>query len=230
MKRYFYIIFILIFSTHYAYGRPVHHSRGHSINHLLLRSFIHSFWNPMFPPSHASLIRQNKEIDRIGLHRIKNDKELTELVNSGALVPLPLNSHLTVDPRLPVNRRYCRPWTAEFLTNLSDDFYAKFGSPIRVNSAVRTVEVQKKLLKYNPNAAPISGDSASSHLAGLTVDLERKNLTIEQVRFIEVKLLPLQNQGLIEIEEEHRELCFHIMVSGRYGDFSESNENFYNLN
>ena len=71
--------------------------------------------------------------------------------------------------------------------------------------------------RWNPNAAPISGETASSHLAGLTVDLERKRLTEAQSQWIEQALLPLKMRNLVEVEEEYREFCFHIMVSGDYG-------------
>jgi hypothetical protein len=132
-------------------------------------------------------------------------------------VPIPVNGHLVVDKRLPANRRYCRPWTAQFLTDLSAAFYAKFHEPIMVDSAVRTVEVQRKLRRWNGNAAPAEGETASSHLAGLTVDLARRRMTPEQAHWVELYLSPLHAQGIVEIEEEYRQLCFHIMVGGNYG-------------
>ena len=169
-----------------------------------------------FLPDHESQIRQNAEIDRLGLTRIQNDYELRQLISKGELVPIPVGLHLRVDPKLPANRRYVRPWTAQFLTDLSDQFYEEFHTYIQVNSAVRTVEFQKKLQRRNKNAAPPVGEKASSHLAGLTVDLERRRLTKEQVKFIEAKLVALNNNNLVEVIEEFRQLCFHVMVSGRY--------------
>lgn len=171
----------------------------------------------MFPPTHESQLRQNEEINRLQLPRIKNDQELKELIQSGELVPLPIGKHLTVDNRLPINRRYCRPWTAKFLTDLSDAFYEEFHTPIMVDSAVRTVEFQKKLRRWNGNAAPPDGETASSHLAGLTVDLARKRMTKAQAEFVEQWLAPLYAMKLVEVEEEYRQFCFHIMVSGNYG-------------
>jgi hypothetical protein len=186
--------------------------------HLKLLARRHpKSWNPLFPPTHESLLAQNAEIDRLGLPRIKNDRELKELIRDGELVPIPVSDHLIVDKHLPANRRYCRPWTASFLTDLSDAFYARFHEPIMVDSAVRTVEVQRKLLRWNGNAAPAEGETASSHLAGTTVDLARRRMTPEQGRWVEVYLLPLHAQGMVEVEEEYRQFCFHIMVAGNYG-------------
>jgi hypothetical protein len=41
-------------------------------------------WNPMFRPSHESLLRQNEEIDRLDLPRIQDDDELEALKTSQA--------------------------------------------------------------------------------------------------------------------------------------------------
>lgn len=217
LKQIFVMTLLLVLVTPCS-GVKFKHNRSRHYSYISVpKNLRRPFWHPMFPPTRASLLAQNEEIDRLGLPRIKDDQQLQELVKEGQLVPLPLNVHLTVDPHLPENRRYCRPWTAMFLTNLSDAYYEQFHEPIRVNSAVRTVEVQKKLRRWNPNAAPIEGETASSHLAGLTVDLERKSLTLEEAQFIEHWLLPLRVKNLVEVEEEYREFCFHIMVSGDYG-------------
>ena len=99
---------------------------------------------------------------------------------------------------------------------------AEFHEQIQVNSAVRTVKVQKKLRRHNRNAAPADGDTASSHLAGITVDLQRRGMTKEQIRFVERYLFYLNALGLVEPEEERRHWCFHIMVSDRYTDWRQT--------
>jgi len=172
----------------------------------------------MFPPTHESLLRQNEEIDRLALPRYQNSDDLLIAVTNQELVPLPLSSALIVDPRLDPQRRYCRPWTAQFLTDLSYDFYTKFHEPLMVDSAVRTVEVQKKLRKWNRNAAPYEGESASSHLAGLTIDLARKRMTKAEVKWIEWRLLYYHARSWVIVEEEYHQFCLHIEVSGRYGE------------
>ena len=73
---------------------------------------------------------------------------------------------------------------------------------IQVNSAVRTVKVQKKLRRHNRNAAPADGDTASSHLAGVTVDLQRRGMTKDQIRWMEHYLFYMKALGLVEPEEE----------------------------
>ena len=179
-------------------------------------------WNPMFRPSRGSLLLQNAEVDRMELPRIQDDEELEQLKASGDLVEIVPSEYLRIDPRLDPNRRYCRPWTLEFLNDLSQNFYKQFNAQIQVNSAVRTVKVQQKLRRHNRNAAPAEGEIASSHLAGITVDIQRRGLSKEQIAWIQQYMLTLKDQGLIEPEEERRQWVFHVMVSGRYSDWRDS--------
>jgi hypothetical protein len=74
------------------------------------------------------------------------------------------------------------------------------------------MDFQKKLRRYNKNAAPVEGEVASSHLSGATVDLARRYMTPKEVRWMEIQLFLLHIRGRVEVMEEHRQLCFHIMV------------------
>ncbi len=40
--------------------------------------FRRLYWNPLFRPSHDSLLRQNVEVDRLELPRIQDDEELEQ--------------------------------------------------------------------------------------------------------------------------------------------------------
>jgi hypothetical protein len=59
-------------------------------------------------------------------------------------------------------------------------------------------------------------------LPGITVDLQRRGMSKEQIRFVERYLFYLNALGLVEPEEERRHWCFHIMVSDRYSDWRQS--------
>jgi hypothetical protein len=179
-------------------------------------------WNPLFRPSHDSLIRQNAVIDSLDLPRIQDDSELEELKASQDLIAIVPGKTLRIDPRLDPDRRFCRPWTLDFVDDLSAAYYKQFHQQIQVNSAVRTVLVQKKLRRHNRNAAPEKGETASSHLAGITVDLQRRGMSREQVKWVEQYMLPLKDLGLIEPEEERRQWVFHVAVSNRYTDWREA--------
>ncbi len=196
-----------------------HHRILHSYHFRGLRGLL---WNPMFRPSHDSLVRQNDEINRLDLPRIQDDAQLEALKASGELVPIEASESLKIERSLDPSRRYCRPWTRDFVTDLAEVYYREFHAQIQLNSAVRTVKMQKKLRRRNRNAAPAEGEIASSHLAGITVDLQRRGMTVEQMRFVEHYLFYLKALGLVEPEEERRHWCFHVMVSSRYNDWRQT--------
>ena len=201
--------------------------RAFAVRHAVLqkshrRHFRWLHWHPMFRPSHESLLLQNAEVDRMNLPRIQDDTELEALKADGLLVAIIPSESLRIEPSLDPSRRYCRHWTLDFVNDLSQAYYNRFHAQIQVNSAVRTVKVQKKLRRHNRNAAPYEGETASSHLAGLTVDLQRRGMTKEQIRWMEHYLFYMKSVGLVEPEEERRHWCFHIMVSGRYDEWRET--------
>jgi hypothetical protein len=191
-------------------------------HHVHHRHFRWLRWNPMFRPSHESLLIQNAEIDRLDLPRIQNDTELEALKGDGSLLPIVPSESLKIEPSLDPSRRFCRPWTLDFVNDLSQAYYNRFHAQIQLNSAVRTVMVQKKLRRHNRNAAPAEGDTASSHLAGVTIDLQRRGMTKPQITWMEHYLFYMKALGLVEPEEERRHWCFHIMVSGLYSNWRET--------
>lgn len=166
--------------------------------------------------SHDILVHQNEMADAEGLDRIQDDDDLARKVARKQLVPLPASSMLHVDERLPDNRRYCRPWVAQFLTDLARAHYARFHTPLQVNSAVRTVEFQERLRRTNGNAAPVDGDIASPHLTGFAVDIAKHPLSQTEIAWMRGYLLPLEQQGKIDVEEEFQQACFHMSVYTRY--------------
>src|SRR5579885_771488 len=198
----------------------VHHAVVHRTSHRKHLRWLR--WNPMFRPSHESLLLQNAEVDRLNLPRIQDETELEALKADGSLVEIIPSDSLKIEHSLDPSRRYCRPWTLNFVDDLSQAYYNRFHQQIQVNSAVRTVKVQKKLRRHNRNAAPWEGDTASSHLAGVTVDLQRRGMSKDQIRWMEHYLFYMKALGLGEPEEERRHWCFHIMVSGHYNEWRES--------
>lgn len=181
-------------------------------------------WNPVLKGSHESMLRQNEEIDRLQLPRINDQGQLEELVRNQELVPIKESQALRVSPAIQTDRRYCRPWTNYFLQDMSEAYYHEFHLPLQVNSAVRTLDQQQKLRRHNRNAAPEIGDIASSHLAGITVDLAKRGLSRAQHKWMEDYLKDLRDRGLVEAAEERRQACFHVMVSDRYTEFHETKQ------
>jgi hypothetical protein len=171
---------------------------------------------PPLRGSTASLLRQNRRSDEEGLVRIEDNAQLLQMEDGRSIVPLPASYALRVNPDLPVDRRYCRPWTARFLADLARSHYARFHRPFQVNSAVRTVNFQRALLGINGNAAPAEGDLASPHLTGAAVDIGKRDMSFSEIAWMRAHLLPLQTAGKIDVEEEFYQACFHITVYRSY--------------
>src|SRR5579872_4367316 len=102
-----------------------------AVRHAVLqKSRHHHFrwlrWNPLFRPSHESLLLQNAEVDRLELPRIQDDAELQALKDDGSLLPIVSSESLKIEPSLDRSRRYCRPWTLSFVNDLSVAYYNRF--------------------------------------------------------------------------------------------------------
>jgi hypothetical protein len=170
--------------------------------------------------THDSLVRQNARSEEENLERIENDVDLQDRIDRGSLVRVPESASLAVNPALPDNRRYCRPWTADFLTELARAHHTQFHTPLMVSSAVRTVEYQMRLMRINGNAADAEGDIVSPHLTGATIDIAKSGLSRRELQWMRSELVAYQNAGVIDVEEEFHQRCFHITVYKNYGSGS----------
>jgi Family of unknown function (DUF5715)/Cell Wall Hydrolase len=166
--------------------------------------------------SHEVLLHQNEMAKKEGLSQIHDDKELEHLIKKGELIPIPVFSRLIVDKRLPVNRRFCRPWVAEFLTNISIAYSKQFDKPLIVDSAVRTIKVQMHLLRINRNAAAVAGDAASPHLTGIAIDINKHNFSKEELSWMRDYLTNFELSGVLDVEEEFHQKCFHMSIYKEY--------------
>lgn len=167
---------------------------------------------PPLKGSRASLERQNEKTEAEGLERIEDEDDLADRIARRMLVPVPVSLALTINGNLPLNHRYCRPWTARFLTDLAKSHAAEFHRPLEVSSAVRTVAYQKRLMGINGNAAAAEGDIVSPHLTGATIDIAKSPLSREEIGWMRSRLLALEDAGKIDVEEEFQQSCFHITV------------------
>lgn len=166
--------------------------------------------------SRESLERQNQTVAADGLPRLETEEDLRQSIARKELTPLPVSSALAVSPDLPVDRRYCRPWTAAFLNDLARAHAADFHRAFTVSSAVRTVEYQKQLRRSNGNAAAAEGDLVSPHVTGATIDIKKSGMNGQELLWFRQRLLALQQAGKIDAEEEFRQSCFHITVYKSY--------------
>ena len=166
--------------------------------------------------SHEILVHQNQMAVADGLERVQDDGQLAEMRRMKLLAMLPDDDSIYPEDHLPANRRYARPWTVRFLRDLSRAHYARFGTPLVVTSAVRTVEFQRRLVRVNGNAAPPTGDIASPHLYGQAVDIAKSGMSLTEIMWMRAYLTPVEADGKIDVEEEFQQSCFHLSVYRRY--------------
>jgi Family of unknown function (DUF5715) len=183
----------------------------------------------MYPGSHEMLVHENQELDRLQLPRIADEAELIRYEVARVLVPVDETEALKLAPDLPESRRYCRPWTRDFLQDFSQAYYEHFHSPLQVNSLVRTMEQQGRLRRRNRYAAPEWGDTASTHLTGVTFDLSRRGLTAEQYGWILAYMLPLKESGMIDPIEESQPVL-HVVVFEKYSERLDENNSWSEAN
>ena len=209
-----------------------HSAKIHKSRHSALNPIPHwrlSRWTPMFPGSHDMLVHQNEELNRLQLPRIADEGELIRYEVSQVLVPVSETEALKIAADLPDSRRYCRPWTRDFLQDFSQAYYNQFHSSLQVNSLVRTMEQQGRLRRHNRYAAPEWGDTASTHLTGVTFDLSRRGLTGEQYGWILAYLLPLKESGMVDPIEESQPVL-HVVVFEKYSDHLDEKNNWSEAN
>ena len=204
----------------------VTHAKVHKSHHSAVNPNLHlrfSRYTRMFPGSHDLLVQQNEELNRLQLPRIADEGELVRYEVSQVLVPVNETDALKIAADLPESRRYCRPWTRDFLQDFSQAFYDRFYSPLQVNSLVRTAEQQQRLRRHNRYAAPEWGDTASTHLTGVTFDLSRRGLTSEQYAWILAYMIPLKASGMVDPIEESQPVL-HVVVFEKYSDRSDQKD------
>lgn len=199
-------------ATSATVAEPVHPSTAEAV---ALRNSLKTMPPPL-RGSLESLTRQNEKTEADNLERIEDDSDLNDRIERGMLVPVPVSTALTINGKLPRNRRYCRPWTASFLSDLGRTHEAAFHRPFEVSSAVRTVAYQKQLERINGNATSAEGDIASPHLTGAAIDIAKQGMTRQEIGWMRAWLLPLEQAGMIDVEEEFRQSCFHITVYKSY--------------
>ena len=168
----------------------------------------YKYSSTLLAPSHQSLILQNLCADQMNLQRFQNEDEVQDAVRRGVLIALPETLGLHVAPSLPLSRRYARPTTVQFLLTLSEAYRLRIGKYLTIDSAVRSQELQAKLIKHNKSAAPVN---ESVHCTGAAVDLS-KNLSSSQLQWLRNMLSYYQAMNVAVVEEERR--CMHVVVIG----------------
>ena len=171
----------------------------------------------IFAANPQSVILENQAADEMGAIRYFTQAQVDKAALDGTLAPLYNHMQYLVASKLPIERRYALPATVSFVELLALDFYRTFHQPLTVDSAVRPATTQKKLARYNRNAAPAYGSKVSSHEFATTIDVS-KRLTRTQQQWLVIRLLYYRALGRVLVIQERG--CLHIFVKGESSEVS----------
>ena len=201
------LLVILLLTAPALYSHARNSAKKAVSSHRTHRRYVKNTLS--FFPTAGSLLAQNQEADRIGLPRVRDKAGLIDQVHDGVLVTIPVGPALRA--QMPLWRAYLRPWAADRLADIAKTFYGAFGKPLTVDSAVRPLDVQRRLwCSRMVPAAPPTGPTASVHPAGIAFDIGKRTLTKNQQNWLRLHLFYWQSIGWIIVEEEHG--CFHVVA------------------
>src|SRR3989344_6264009 len=164
--------------------------------------------------SRERLIDLNERADELNLSQISEEK-ISYFKRQGLVIGITYKTKsFFIDDRHVLKQfRYARPWVIAYLTELANEHYAQFKRPLRITSALRTVEHQRHLTRINRNASPAKGSWASLHTRGISIDISHKNMSKKNKSWLRTHLIKDMQTGFIDaIEEKKGSACFHIVV------------------
>src|SRR3984957_595123 len=68
----------------------------------------------------------------------------------------------------------------------------------------------------SPSAPLLRQTTASPHLTGQAIDIAKHGLSLTEIAWMRGYLLPLVQEGKVDVEEEFQQSCFHISVYKKY--------------
>ena len=75
---------------------------------------------------------------------------------------------------------------------------------------------QLRLMRTNGNAAQADGEAASPHLTGQAIDIGKKTMSMAEIAWMRLYLMPIEEDGRIDVEEEFQQACFHVSIYKKF--------------
>lgn len=147
--------------------------------------------------SPESMLRQNRIAQESDFDFLRTAREVRRAVEAGELVPVNGDENYELAYR---SFPYARPELRHFIERLAEEYHAGCGEKLFVTSLTRPMTQQP------PNAHPLS-----VHPAGMAVDLRISQKAACQ-RWIEAKLLGLEEQGILDITREQNPPHYHVAL------------------
>ncbi|MGH9736904.1 MAG: DUF5715 family protein [Candidatus Acidiferrales bacterium] len=190
------------------FAAPVSRARRHNYIYV-----------PPLVATEASQTIQNERANQFHLTRLRDLAMVREFHSEGRLVFVPSRMPYYYLDHVSPDYSYLRPWAKLFLDQLSLEYYARFGQPLRITSMLRTVLVQERLTRWNPNAAQAVGADRSSHLTGATLDISKHFMNYRGELWMRRTLVQMEHARYLYAIEEFHQPCFHVMVFPTYRQY-----------
>lgn len=159
--------------------------------------------------SAASLLEKKREVIAVQKLSYLHNRDVQKMVRARLLVSLKSTKYVEVNQKLDARERLVRPWMPPMLNKFAAAYYRKWGEPIRVNSALRTIERHSWLRMFNSNAA----QGYSPHSTGATVDISHKGFSREKIRWVKEWWKPYTTNGQAVLTTEWFQACFDIFIA-----------------
>lgn len=159
------------------------------VSHPALASTLHG--------SHSSMVHQHAVAVNLDYSFVRTPAQLRELVADSALQRVSSTSDLELSG---VSYPFARPAVRDFVEWLAAEYHAAMGAPLVVTSLTRPTSRQPR------NASPLS-----VHPAGMAVDL-RIPASASALRWLEHKLLSLEQAGVVDVTREQHPAHLHVAV------------------
>ncbi len=147
--------------------------------------------------SREKMERQHSAADSSGFAFLQTAADVQEYADLGVLVPVDENDDLQLKG---VSFAVTRPETRTFVRRLARQYRSACGQPLVVTSLTRPIDDQ-----------PDNASELSVHPAGMAVDIGRAPKRSCR-RWIERKLLALQDEGVLEATKERHPAHYHVAI------------------
>ncbi len=164
---------------------------------------------------------QNERADDDHLSRMENRAMTQRWARLRLLERVPAKTSTYYLHAVREENRYLRPWAKLFLERLSRQFHARHRKQLRITSLLRTADYQRRLSRYNGNAAAAKGPKRSAHLTGACLDISKKGMTRAQQAWVRSVLSSLKTKGYLYAVEEYQQPVFHVLVHRDYEGYVE---------
>lgn len=177
-----------------------------------------------------SLLRRER------VERFETIREIQKAVVKGLLYPIPNAGVIYAVDSLPAERRFCRPYSLNFMQDLAKEMLDSLNKRLLVTSCIRDEKAQSRLRRLSKSAAPVKGKSSTTHYSGAAVDVSFRSVDLASEKIVRLSwkerqvvtraLKRRKKKGLLVFGVESAKNHWHVVVSKKYQPPTDKNVGF----